>query len=107
VTGDTFSVQEALRYSLQWAATGWVLFAVAFLLSVRMTGAYAALSASLLLLVAYASLLNTALIRGVPALNVFELMDREHPSGSRLGTAAIIVLALLGAATWAVERQDF
>jgi ABC-type transport system involved in multi-copper enzyme maturation permease subunit len=107
LVGETFNVAEAGLYSIQWAATGSVLFAVAFLLSVWLTGAYAALTASFLVLAVYVSILNVPALRAVPALNVFALMDRAHPSPARLVGAFMVAFAVISAATWATERQDF
>lgn len=107
LVGETFNVVEALRYSVQWAATGAVLFAMAFLLSVWLSGAYAALTASILALAVYVSILNVPAIRAVPALNVFALMDRVHPSAARLAGAFFVAFSAIAVAAWVTERQDF
>src|SRR5437868_14371957 len=58
VISETFSVVRAGLYSMQWAMTGSVLFAVAFLLSVWVKGAYTALTAAILVVGAYATLVS-------------------------------------------------
>jgi ABC-2 type transport system permease protein len=107
LTGESFGTGEALLYSTQWAATGVVLFAVSFLTSVRLTGGPAALTVTILLVATYASILNVAALRAIPALNIFALMDRPHPSAGRLGSAVLVALVLIAAAARATERQDF
>lgn len=107
LAGESFGIGEAIRYSMQWAATGVVLFAVSFLMSVWLTGGSAALTVTILVIATYASVLNVAALRTVPALNVFALMDRPHPSAGRLGGAFFVALVLIAAAAWATERQDF
>lgn len=105
--GETFNMTEAALYSIQWAATGTLLFAMAFLLSVWLTGAYAALTASILVLAVCASILNVPALRAVPALNVLALMDRLHPGAARLAGAFAVAVALIAAAAWSTEQQDF
>jgi ABC-2 type transport system permease protein len=107
IVGESYSAAEAFRYSIQWAATGSVLFAVAFLLSVRFNRGYAAMTASILVLTTYLSILNVAAIRAMPALNVFALMDRPHPSPARLIGALATAVSMIACAAWATERQDF
>lgn len=105
--GEHFSVRDALLYSVQWAAVGMVLFALAFLLSIWVTGAYAALSATILVLATYVSILNIAALRSLPALNVFALMERTHPGGAKLAGATAAAVAVIAVSAWATERQDF
>ena len=107
LTGEWFDMGEAFLYSTQWAATGVVLFAVSFLMSVWLTGGPAALTVTILVIATYASILNVAALRAVPSLNVFALMDRPHPGAGRLGSAVFVALALIAAAARVTERQDF
>ena len=76
--GERFSVPEAIHYSLQWAATGSLLYSLAFLLSAQLTGAYAALSAAILALTVYLAAMTLPVVRGLPSLNLFTLMDAER-----------------------------
>lgn len=105
--GERFSVLEAAQYSMQWAATGLALYSVAFLLSVRLAGAYAALTASILVLAIYVSILNLPAARVVPGLNVFALMDAGHPGAPRLAAAVLAAVAVIATSVYATERQDF
>jgi len=107
VVGERFGVADALQYSLQWAAAGSVLFGVAFLMSVWVAGPYAALTATLLTVATYVSILNVAALRAVPALNVFALMERSHPSAARLVAAFAVALLCIAVAAVVTERQDF
>ena len=105
--GETFSVARASVYSMQWAVTGSVLFAVAFLLSVWVRGAYAALMTAILVVGAYATMVSVAPLRAVPSLNVFTVMDRAYPGAMRMLGAIAAAVALIAVAARATEGQDF
>jgi ABC-2 type transport system permease protein len=106
-THERFGAIDALRYSAQWAATGTALFGVAFVLSAWIAAAYAALAAAALVLTTYVSVLNLPALRALPALNVFALMNRDHPSSMRIGGAVLAAVAMIAAAAWTTERRDF
>jgi hypothetical protein len=84
-----------------------VLYAVTLLRSVRVRGAYAALSAAILTLAVYFSVVNLPTVRHIQALNVFALMDAEHPSSARLTIAFAASALVISAAAAKTERQDF
>lgn len=105
--GETFSAVRAGLYSMQWAATGSVLFAIAFLLSVWVKGAYAALMAAILIVGAYATLVSATPLRAFPSLNVFTVMDRAYPGAIRMAGTIAAALAFIAVAARATERQDF
>jgi ABC-type transport system involved in multi-copper enzyme maturation permease subunit len=107
LVGEWFSALEALRYSIQWAATGSVLYAVALLLSVRLRGAYAALSAAMLTLTLYFFVVSLPAARLIQAANVFALMEATHPSNVRIAAAFAAAAVVVGVAAAATERQDF
>jgi ABC-type transport system involved in multi-copper enzyme maturation permease subunit len=107
LVGESFDALDAIRYSIQWTATGTLLYAVALLLSVRLRGAYAALSAAILSLTAYFSIVNLPAVRHVEVFNVFALMGAPHPSGARLAIAFAAAALAAGLAAVATERQDF
>jgi ABC-type transport system involved in multi-copper enzyme maturation permease subunit len=105
--GETFSVLRAGLYSTQWAVTGSVLFAVAFLLSVWVKGAYTSLMAAILVAGAYATLVSATPLRGFPSLNIFTVMERAHPGAIRMFGTIAISFMLIAVAARATERQDF
>jgi ABC-type transport system involved in multi-copper enzyme maturation permease subunit len=104
---EGYSVADAIQYSAQWAVTGSVLFAVAFLFSIWLSGTYAALTASIIAVGVYALLVNLSPVRQLPALNVFAIMDRIHPNLMRLAGTGLVSVAIIAVAIWFTERQDF
>jgi ABC-type transport system involved in multi-copper enzyme maturation permease subunit len=105
--GETFGMVRAGLYSMQWAVTGSALFAIAFLMSIWLRGAYTALVAAILVVGGYTIAVSVTPLRTFPSLNVFTVMDRAHPSAIRmLGTIAA-ALTLVALAARATERQDF
>jgi ABC-2 type transport system permease protein len=107
IIGETFSILQAGLYSTQWAVTGFVLFAVALLLSVWVRGAYTSLMASIIVVGAYAALVGVTPLAAFPALNLFTVMERTHPSAMRMFSSIIITFMLIALAARASERQDF
>lgn len=104
---EVYSVAEALRFSTQWAVTGAVIFAVAFLFSIWLSGPYAALTVSFIAVGAYALLMNLSPMRAIPELNVFTIMDHAHPEVARLACTGLVSVAIIAAAALLTERQDF
>jgi hypothetical protein len=92
---------------MQWAVTGSALFATAFLLSVWVKGAYVALMAAILVVSAYATLVSATPLHAFGFLNVFTVMDRDHPGACRMLGAFAAALTLIAVAVRATERQDF
>jgi ABC-2 type transport system permease protein len=105
--GETYSVVDAMQFSTQWAVTGSVIFAVAFLVSIWLSGTYAALTASIIAVGAYALLVTLSPMRHVPVLNVFTIMDHVHPGVLRLVGTSLASVAIITAAMWLTERRDF
>lgn len=107
VVHESYSVGEALRYSAQWAACGAVLFAATFLLSVLLSGPYAALATSIASLFGYALLFNTQAARQFPSLNVFHIMSASHATMLTLCAALLAAVVIVAGAAYITEQQDF
>jgi ABC-2 type transport system permease protein len=104
---ESYAVGDAIRFSMQWAAAGAVLFAVAFQFSTWLSGAYASLTGSIIAVGAYALAVNLTPVQQVPALNVFALMGRSHPDLLRLAGTGLASAVIIAASAWVTDRQDF
>jgi ABC-type transport system involved in multi-copper enzyme maturation permease subunit len=105
--GEAYGVFDAMQCSTQWAVTGTVIFAVAFLFSTWLSGTYAALTASIIVVGAYALLVTLSPMRHVPVLNVLTMMDHAHPGVVRLAGTSLVSVAIITAGMWLTERKDF
>ena len=86
---ESYPAGVALQHSFRWLLLGLPCFALSFLMSIVLSGTYAALIASWVVLIA-CGLVVLALPVGLPA------------------TAGIIpAVVMIGAAAWLTEKQDF
>jgi hypothetical protein len=104
---EAYPLDDALRFSAQWAAGGAVLFAGSFLLSVVLAGPYSALASSMAALLAYSLLVKVSVIRRFPSLNVFSMMGSPQLPVVGLVGAVLVTIAVVAFAAWMTEQQDF
>jgi ABC-type transport system involved in multi-copper enzyme maturation permease subunit len=86
---ESYPVGVALQHSLRWTLVGLPCFALSFLMSIVLSGTYAALIASWVLLIA-CGIVVLALPVGVPA-----------------AVGIIPAIVMIGAGAWLTDRQDF
>ena len=121
--GESYPLMRALQFSMLWADCGAVVFALAFLFSIVLPGAYTPSIASVAALYLYSILADLPLLERYPAL---DLMSTRHGAqlsifhGEASSTAllsplpwqtlalyALIALCLMGAAGAIMARRDF
>lgn len=76
--GQHYPVSQALQFSLLWACAGSVIYALTSLLSYLMEGEYSAMLVAIPALMVYGAMLQLPWLAGVPALDIFHLMNGEE-----------------------------
>jgi ABC-type transport system involved in multi-copper enzyme maturation permease subunit len=121
--GEVFSFGLALQLSVLWAVCGMLMFALAFLLSAVLPGAYSPAIASIAGLLSYSALAGLPLVKQHPALDLFQTMHGArllifHGASSlltfagplpwlALGGYALVAIGLIFAAGSITVRRDF
>jgi len=119
--GQHYAFSQALQFSLLWACSGSVIYALTSLLSYLMEGEYTAMLVSIPALMIYGAMLQLPLLSQVPAFDIFHLMNGEdmgffdetqHLITGRLPWIALIVTVaasglLVLAAGRRIQQRDF
>lgn len=123
VVGETYSFAPALQFSVVWAGTGMVIFAMTLFFSVVLPGAYSPAIASVAGLLACSTLADLPPLAHHRALHLIETMHGAQLLVSQheltlvallaplpwlaLGLYALVALGLTGAAGVIVAGRDF
>jgi ABC-2 type transport system permease protein len=75
--GQHYAVSQALQFSLLWACSGSVIYALTSLLSYLLEGEYTAMLVSIPALMIYGAMLQLPWLSRVPAFDIFHLMNGE------------------------------
>jgi ABC-2 type transport system permease protein len=75
--GMHYATAQAMKFSLLFACTGAVIYALAYLLAYFMEGEYSAMLVTVPALLAYAALLQLPWLERAPMLDIFRVMNGE------------------------------
>lgn len=121
--GEAYPFVLALQFSVLWAGSGMVIFALTFFFSSVLSGAYSPAIASVAGLIACSVLAELPLLQGHPALDFLGTMHGAQLSTVHgetsltafasplpwlsLGLYALVALCLIGVAGGITARRDF
>lgn len=108
LVGQSYPILRAIRFAIQWAGAGTVVFAAALLASILVAGEYSAPVVCFVALFAYLVTVNVPPLDRFPSLNVFTLMSVGGPlPWFTLVGVTIATLGLVAIGQAITEQQDF